>query len=161
MLLRPLLALPLLVALPAAAQTRLAQQCAAFGEAQYRKLSPSIERVAALDFPPPALERVDAKLGSQTITAALTLRGRLTYRSGAPFETQFVCLLDAAQRPVFFYALPALATRAAPTPVTRGGGGGAAPAPPPPAPPAPPPALAARGGGGGGAAAGAPAPRGG
>ena len=124
-----LLALPLLVtALPAAAQTRLAQQCAAFGETQYRKLSPSIDRVAALDFPPPALERVDAKLGSQTISAALTLRGRLTYRSGAPFETQFVCLLDAAQRPVFFYALPALATRGAPTPVTRGG----APAPVPP-----------------------------
>ena len=122
-----------LLALPAAAQTRLAQQCAAFGETQYRKLSPSIERVAALDFPPPALERVDAKLGSQAITAALTLRGRLTYRSGAPFETQFVCLLDAAQRPVFFYALPALATRGAPTPVTRGGG----PAPVPPLQPPP------------------------
>jgi len=140
MLLRALLALPLLVALPAAAQTRLAQQCEAFGEAQYRKLSPSIERVAALDFPPPALERVDAKLGSQTITAALTLRGRLTYRSGAPFETQFVCLLDAAQRPVFFYALPALATRAAPTPVTRGGG--AAPVPPLQPPPTEAPTLA-------------------
>jgi uncharacterized membrane protein len=121
-------ALLLAAALPAAAQTRLAQQCAAFGEAQYRKLSPSIERVAALDFPPPALERVDTKLGSQAIAAALTLRGRLTYRSGAPFETQFVCLLDATQRPVFFYALPALATRGAPTPVTRGGG--LAPVPP-------------------------------
>src|SRR5712672_2580919 len=127
MLLRALLALPLLVALPAAAQTRLAQQCAAFGEAQYRKLSP-------------AIERVDAKLGSQTITAALTLRGRLTYRSGAPFETQFVCLLDAAQRPVFFYALPALATRAAPTPVTRGGGAG--PVPPLQPPPTEAPTLA-------------------
>jgi uncharacterized membrane protein len=119
-----LLALPFLAAaaLPAAAQTKLAQQCAAFGEAQYRKLSPSVDRVAALDFPPPALERVDAKVGAQAIAAALTLRGRLTYRSGAPFETQFVCLLDAAQRPLFFYALPALATRGAPTPVTRGGG---------------------------------------
>jgi uncharacterized membrane protein len=118
----------LAAALPASAQTRLAQQCAAFGEAQYRKLSSSIDRVMALDFPPPALERVDARVGTQPITAALTLRGRLTYRSGAPFETQFVCLLDANQRPLFFYALPTLATRGAPTPVTRGG----APVPPPP-----------------------------
>ena len=119
---RSLLALPLLVlALPAAGQTKLAQQCAAFGEAQYRKLSPSVDRVMALEFPPPALERVDAKAGSQAVAAALTLRGRLTYRNGPPFETQFVCLLDAAQRPLFFYALPTLATRSAPTPVTRGG----------------------------------------
>jgi uncharacterized membrane protein len=125
--------LPLAAALPAAAQTKLAQQCAAFGEAQYRKLSPSVDRVMALDFPPPALERVDAKVGSQTIAAALTLRGRLTYRTGLPFETQFVCLLDAAQRPLFFYALPTLATRSAPTPVTRGG----APAPVPPLQPPP------------------------
>lgn len=108
-------------------QTRLAQQCAEFGEAQYRKLSPSVDRVTALDFPPPALERLDTKLGTQAVTSALTLRGRLTYRSGAPFETQFVCLLDAGQKPVFFYALPALASRAAPTPVTKG----SAPAPVP------------------------------
>ena len=120
----------MLAALPAAGQTKLAQQCAAFGEAQYRKLSPSVDRVTALDFPPPALERVDAKAGSQAVAAALTLRGRLTYRNGPPFETQFVCLLDAAQRPLFFYALPTLATRGAPTPVTRGGAraGAAAPA---------------------------------
>jgi hypothetical protein len=108
-------------ALSAAAQSRLAQQCAAFGETQYRKLSASIDRVTALDFPPPALERVDARVGAQPIAAALTLRGRLTYRSGAPFETQFVCLLDTSQRPLFFYALPELVARAAPTPVTRGG----------------------------------------
>src|ERR687887_518194 len=113
--------LPFLVAaLPVAAQTRLAEQCAAFGEVQYRKLSASVDRVTAMDFPPPALERVDSKVGSQAIVGALTLRGRLTYRNGSPFETQFVCLLDAQQRPVFFYALPTLATRPAPTPVTRG-----------------------------------------
>ncbi len=137
---RSLVALPLLaVALPAAAQTKLAQQCAAFGEAQYRKLSPSVDRVTALDFPPPALERVDAKVGSQAIAAALTLRGRLTYRTGSPFETQFVCLLDAAQRPLFFYALPTLATRSAPTPVTRGGT--PAPLPTVQGPPLQPPAT--------------------
>jgi hypothetical protein len=129
----PTILLLVVVSLPAAAQTRLAQQCAAFGEVQYRKLSPSVDRVTALDFPPPALERVEAKVGSQAIVAALTLRGRLTYRSGAPFETQFVCLLVAAQRPLFFYALPALATRGAPTPATRGG----APTPTPPLQPAP------------------------
>jgi uncharacterized membrane protein len=127
-ILRLLALLPCVAALPATAQTKLAQQCAAFGEAQYRKLSPSVDRVTALDFPPPALERVDAKVGPQAIAAALTLRGRLTYRTGSPFETQFVCLLDAAQRPLFFYALPTLATRSAPTPVTRGGG--ATPVPP-------------------------------
>lgn len=122
-------ALPVLLgALPAAGQSQLAQQCAAFGEAQYRKLSASIERITALDFPPPALERVEAKAGSQAITAALTLRGKLTYRNGPPFETQFVCLLDAQHRPLFFYALPTLATRGSPTPVTRGG----TPAPAPP-----------------------------
>lgn len=116
------------IALPAGAQTQLAQQCAAFGEAQYRKLSPSIDRVTALDFPPPALERVETKAGAQSINAALTLRGKLTFRNGPPFETHFVCLLDAQRRPIFFYALPALATRGAPTPVTRGG----TPAPAPP-----------------------------
>jgi hypothetical protein len=73
------------IALPAGAQTQLAQQCAAFGEAQYRKLSPSIDRVTALDFPPPALERVEAKAGSQAVSAALTLRGKLTFRNGPPF----------------------------------------------------------------------------
>jgi len=126
----------LLAALPAAAQSRLAQQCAAFGEAQYRKLSASIDRVTALDFPPPALERVDTRIGPQAIAAALTLRGKLTYRTGPPFETQFVCLLDAQQKPLFFYALPTLATRGAPTPVTRGGGPASA------APPAGQPTLA-------------------
>ena len=103
------------VALPAGAQTQLAQQCAAFGEAQYRKLSPSIDRITALDFPPPALERVEAKAGAQAGNAALTLRGKLTFRQGPPFETHFVCLLDAQRRPLFFYALPALATRGART----------------------------------------------
>lgn len=121
--------LPIFVALPAMGQTQLAQQCAAFGEAQYRKLSPSIDRVTALEFPPPALERVEAKAGSQAVSAALTLRGKLTFRNGPPFETHFVCLLDAQRRPLFFYALPALATRGAPTPVTRGGM--PVPAPPP------------------------------
>ena len=111
----------LFVSLPAAGQTQLAQQCAAFGEAQYRKLSPTIDRVTALEFPPPALERLEAKAGSQAVNAALTLRGKLTFRNGPPFETHFVCLLDAQRRPLFFYALPALATRGAPTPMVRGG----------------------------------------
>src|SRR5215510_14842213 len=94
------------VAPPAVGQTQLAQQCAAFGEAQYRKLSPSIDRITALDFPPPALERVETQAGSQTVSAAVTLRGKLTFRNGPPFETHFVCLLDAQRRPLFFYALP-------------------------------------------------------
>jgi uncharacterized membrane protein len=122
-------ALLLAAAVPAAAQSRLAQQCAAFGEAQYRKLSPSIDKVTALDFPPPALERIDAKAGAQAVSSALTLRGRLTYRNAPPFETQFVCLLDAARQPLFFYALPTLAARAAPTPAVRGEGAAATPAP--------------------------------
>jgi uncharacterized membrane protein len=110
------LALLCSVAAPAAAQSELAQQCAAFGESQYRQLDPSVDRVAAVDFPPPALERFNGKAGSQPVAAALTLRGRLTYRNRAPLETQFVCLLDSGERPLFFYALPALAARAAPTP---------------------------------------------
>jgi uncharacterized membrane protein len=110
----------LVAAGPAAAQSRLAQQCAAFGEAQYRKLSNAIDKITALDFPPPALERLDARAGAQAVSSALTLRGRLTYRNGPPFETQFVCLLDAGRQPLFFYALPTLAVRAAPTPSLRG-----------------------------------------
>jgi uncharacterized membrane protein len=109
------------VSLPAVGQTQLAQQCAAFGQAQYRKLDPSVDQVSALEFPPPALERLESKVGAQAVAAALTLRGKLTYRNRAPFETQFVCLLDGSERPVFFYALPALAARAAPTPLARGG----------------------------------------
>lgn len=112
----------LTAALPATAQTQLAQQCAAFGQAQYRKIDPSVDQVAAIEFPVPALERFDGKVGSQAFAGALTLRGRLTYRNRPPFETQFVCLLDAAERPLFFYALPGLAARAAPTPIARGGG---------------------------------------
>jgi uncharacterized membrane protein len=111
----------LVVALPAAGQTQLAQQCAAFGQAQYRKLDPSVDQVSAMEFPPPALERFDGKVGTQAVAAALTLRGRLTYRNRAPLETQFVCLLDTAEKPLFFYALPGLAARATPTPVARGG----------------------------------------
>jgi hypothetical protein len=68
----------------------------------------------ALEFPPPALERVEAKAGSQAVSAALTLRGKLTFRNGPPFETHFVCLLDGQRKPLFFYALPALATRGRP-----------------------------------------------
>jgi uncharacterized membrane protein len=112
----------LAAAAPALAQGELAQQCAAFGQSQYRQLDPSVDRVTAVDFPPPALERFNGQAGSQPVAAALTLRGRLTYRNRAPLETQFVCLLDRGERPLFFYALPALASRAAPTPsVGRGG----------------------------------------
>ncbi len=111
----------------ASAQSLLVQQCAAFGEAQYRKVDPSIERIAAIDFPAPVLERFTASAGSQAVAGALTLRGRLSYRNRPGLETQFVCLLDAAERPVFFYALPVMATRNAPTPFGRG-------AAPPPAP---------------------------
>lgn len=107
-------------AAPAAAQSQLAQHCAAFGQGQYRKLDPSVDQVAALEFPPPAIERFDGRVGSQAVAAAVTLRGRLTYRNRPPLETQFVCLLDAAERPLFFYALPGLAARAAPTPIARG-----------------------------------------
>jgi uncharacterized membrane protein len=119
-------ALLLGAAASAAAQSRLAKQCAAFGETQYRKLSTAIDKVTALDFPPPALERLDARAGSQAVASALTLRGRLTYRNGPPFETQFVCLLDAGRQPLFFYALPTLAVRASPTPPARGDASAAA-----------------------------------
>ncbi|MFO1082455.1 MAG: hypothetical protein U1E23_17730 [Reyranellaceae bacterium] len=148
------LVLPFLSALAptVSAQTRLAQQCAAFGDAQYRRLSAGVDSVTALDFPPPALERLEAKVGSQSVESALTLRGRLTYRTGAPVETQFVCLLDSAQKPIFFYALPTLAARTAPTPAVRGP---VAAAPPPgsvtvlplggrPADEPPPPSAAAQ-----------------
>ena len=108
--------------LPAEAQTYLAQQCVLFGDAQYRKLDGTIERVVALEFPPPTLEKIDARVGPQAVAAALTLRGRLTYRNRPPLETQFVCLLDAADKPLFFYALPVPATRGAPTPFGRGPG---------------------------------------
>lgn len=119
--LAPLL-VPLIVvlALPAAAQTRLAQQCVSFGEGQYRKLDPAIERVTALELPPPTLERIGVKAGVQAVSAALTFRGRLTYRDRVALETQFVCLLDDADKPLFFYALPVQAARGAPTPLGRG-----------------------------------------
>ncbi|WP_395712772.1 hypothetical protein [Reyranella sp.] len=116
-----ILALLCSLAMSALAQSDLAQQCAAFGQGQYRQLDPSVDRVTAMDFPPPALERFNGQAGSQPVAAALTLRGRLTYRNRSPLETQFVCLLDRSERPLFFYALPALVTRAAPTPpVGRG-----------------------------------------
>ena len=140
--------LALAFALPATAQTRLAQQCVAFGEGQYRKLDPLIERVTAQDVPPPTLERIGAHAGTQAVAAVLTFRGRLTYRDRAPLETQFVCILDGAEKPLFFYALPVQTTRAAPTPFGRGPGASTPqsvmalspqPAQPPPAqqPPAP------------------------
>ena len=110
----------LLAALPAAGQTYLAQQCAAFGEAQYKKLDPAVERIQPSEYPAPALERFEARAGSQAVAAALTLRGRLAFRNKPALDTQFVCLLDAADKPLFFYALPVLAQRGAPTPFGRG-----------------------------------------
>ncbi len=62
-LLAPLLVLS---ALSAEAQTYLAQQCVLFGDAQYRRLDGSIERIAALEFPPPTIEKIDMKAGPQT-----------------------------------------------------------------------------------------------
>lgn len=119
----------LLLGWPSAAQAQVAQQCAAFGQMQYRKLDRSVDQVQALEFPPPALERLEAAVGSQAVAAALTLRGRVTYRNRAPLETHFVCLLDRSERPLFFYALPVLGARPAPTPMVRS----APVAPPPPA----------------------------
>ena len=103
----------LLTALPAAGQSYLAQQCAAFGEAQYRKLDPTLERILPAEYPAPALERFEAKAGSQAVAAALTLRGRMAFRNRPALDTQFVCLLDAGEKPLFFYALPVLAPRGA------------------------------------------------
>jgi uncharacterized membrane protein len=108
-------------AAPAAGQGTLAQICAQFGEGQYRKLDPTVERILPSQFPAPALEKLEAKAGSQAIAAALTLRGRLVFRNRPALDTQFVCLIDAADRPIFFYALPVLAQRLAPTPMGRAG----------------------------------------
>ncbi len=125
----PLLA-PLLVGSPAAAQAPLAQACASFGQAQYRKLDPAIDQVTVLDAAPPAIERFDGRAGAQPVAAAVTLRGRVSWKNRSPFETQFVCLLDGNDRPLFFYALPGLAARTAPpTPITRAPVAGGAPAP--------------------------------
>ena len=46
-----ILAVPLLAAsaAPAAAQTPLAQACAAFGQVQYRKLDPAVDQVSLLE----------------------------------------------------------------------------------------------------------------
>lgn len=112
------------------AQAQVAQHCAAFGQAQYRKFDRSVDQIQALEFPPPALERVEATVGDQPVAAALTLRGRVTYRNRAPLETHFVCLLDQAERPLFFYALPVLGARPAPTPMVRGGSAASPPPPP-------------------------------
>ena len=112
--------LSIFLAAPTWGQTYLAQQCVTFGEAQYRKLDGSIDRIAALEFPPATLEKMDTRAGSQTVAAALSFRGRLTYRNRPPLETQFVCLLDGAAKPLFFYALPVRTTRPAPTPFGRG-----------------------------------------
>src|SRR5258708_3359974 len=95
-LMRLLLLLALSIAsaaLPAAAQSHLVQQCTGFGEAQYRKLDPSVDRIAALEFPAPTLERLDGKAGSQAIPPPLTFRGPLTYVTRPPLPTQFVLLL--------------------------------------------------------------------
>jgi len=129
----PWIVLPLFAVSPAVGQVPPpAQACASFGQAQYRALDPSVDQVTALDGAMPAVERFDGKVGAQAVTAALTLRGRISWKNRPPFETTFVCLLDAADRPLFFYAVPGLATRsAAPTPIPRGPTAGTAPGPTP------------------------------
>jgi uncharacterized membrane protein len=127
-----------LVGAPAAAQTYYAQECATFGEAQYRRSDPAVEHIVASDFPAPALERFDGKVGIQAIVAAVTLRGRFMFRNRPALESDFVCLLDKAEKPVFFYALPALALRGSPTPLVRGAVPAPAQPPPPPAAPVQP-----------------------
>jgi putative lipoprotein len=102
-------------------QTLVAQQCASFGEAQYRRLDKTVDHIVLGDFPAPSLERFEAKAGSQAVSGAVTIQGKVTYRNSRPAsETQFVCLLDAMDRPLFFYVLPVLAARSSPTPLVRG-----------------------------------------
>ena len=129
----PWIVLALVAVSPAVAQVPPpARACAAFGQAQYRALDPAVEQVTALDGAVPAVERFDGRVGAQAVAAALTLRGRISWKNRAPFETTFVCLLDAADRPLFFYAMPGPATRsAAPTPIPRGPTAGTAPSPTP------------------------------
>jgi uncharacterized membrane protein len=114
------IALLFAAAAPAAAQGTLAQSCTQFGETEYRKLDATVERILPSQFPAPVVERVEARAGSQAVASALTLRGRLVFRNRPALDTQFVCLIDAADKPVFFYALPVLSQRNAPTPLTRG-----------------------------------------
>ncbi|MBM3643925.1 MAG: hypothetical protein FJX02_06230 [Alphaproteobacteria bacterium] len=134
----------------AIAQGTLARHCAAFGEVEYRKVDPAVESVVPAEFPAPILERTSVKVGSQPVAATLTLRGRMVFRNRPAVETQFVCLLDIADKPLFFYAIPTLATRTAPTPFGRPvAGGGAALEPPRPRaserPPLPATAVRMRG----------------
>jgi uncharacterized membrane protein len=86
------------------------------------------------------MERFEGRVGSQAIAITVTLHGRLTFRGRAALESDFVCLLDKAEKPVFFYALPALAQRGSPTPLARGAV--PSPAQAPPATSAPMPAMA-------------------
>ncbi|UYN97644.1 MAG: hypothetical protein KIT25_12205 [Enhydrobacter sp.] len=113
----------LVFAAPVSAQTSLSQQCADFGLSSYRQSDSAILRIVVNDHPAPVLERLSMSVGTQTVAAALTLKGQMTYRRRPAVEAQFVCLLDAAERPVFFYAVPTLAGRVAPTPLVRGSGG--------------------------------------
>ncbi|HTR87643.1 MAG TPA: hypothetical protein VMI56_24385 [Reyranella sp.] len=118
----PLTLLTFAVAPQAFAQNAVAQQCAAFGEAQYRRLDKTIDHIVPGDFPTPSLERFEARAGAQAVSGAVTIHGRVTYRNQRPpSETQFVCLIDAMDRPLFFYVLPVLGARPSPTPLVRGG----------------------------------------
>ena len=94
------IALLFAAAAPAAAQGTLAQSCTQFGETEYRKLDATVERILPLQFPAPVVERVEARAGSQAVASALTLRGRLVFRNRPALDTQFVCLIDAADKPV-------------------------------------------------------------
>jgi uncharacterized membrane protein len=117
----PAILLAASVAWPAAGQTPLAQLCAQFGEQQYKRVDRAIDRVEAAEAPVPALQRFDGKVGSQSVAGAVTLRARVTYRDRrAALDTEFVCLLDARDQPLFFYAIPVLANRPSPTPLARG-----------------------------------------
>jgi uncharacterized membrane protein len=121
-LLIPTVLISLSAAWPAAGQALLAQQCAQFGEQQYKRADRAIDRVEAAETPTPALQRFDARVGNQPVSAAVTMRARVIYRDQrSALDTEFVCLLDARDQPLFFYAIPVLANRPAPTPLTRGG----------------------------------------
>lgn len=80
--------------------------CAQFANSRYHQNNPdNFENIQL--FPQDlVVEKLDGKIGNQSLSAVLSGTGALRLKKSAPVDIQFTCLLGSEQKTLFFHATP-------------------------------------------------------